>query len=154
MTKYLVGIGNFTQTDDSIGMRVVEHIANRGLNIPPHGDFEILDIADNGVNLLSYFTDDTESMVWVDCIRSGRAPGEFIVFTPEDVESQKRLSARTTHEGDMFQILELAKQLDYPIPPIQILGIEPESTRQGLELTPTVQARFEEYVAEALKLMK
>lgn len=147
--RYLVGIGNYTQTDDGIGLRVAEYIVQQKLA----RGFEVLDIGDNGLHLLSYF-EDAEYMLWVDCVRMGLKAGEFVFFSPDDVESRKRLAGRTTHEGDMLQVIELARKMGYSIPKIDICGIEPGSTEQGWVLTGTLQLRFPEYIDAVLARMK
>ena len=147
--KYLVGIGNYIRGDDSIGLRIAEYVSAQGLN----EGFEVLDIADNGLNLLGYF-EDAEEMLWIDAVRSGRKPGEFFFFSPDDVESEKKLSARTTHEGDFLQVLRLARQLGYRIPPIVIMGIEPAKMDEGIKLSLELSGRFGEYVEEAVRRLR
>ncbi|MCM2323475.1 MAG: hydrogenase maturation protease [Oligoflexia bacterium] len=148
--RYIIGIGNYSMADDSIGLRLIETIADRGMNT----DFEAIDLSDNGLNLFNYLSESTEKMLWVDCVKMGKRPGEFTVFSPELTESQKVLTQMTTHEGDMLKILTMARQAGYPIPPIRILGIEPEKLEPVFELSPILQSRFEEYLGEAIRQIR
>lgn len=156
--KLLLGIGNFTMGDDSIGIRVIEAIATRKLDQAKDGSslFESIEMGDGGLNLLSYFEPEVEKMVWVDCVRAGLRPGEIVIFSPEEAESRKLLSTMTTHEGDMLQVLDLARANGYPIPKIRILGIEPDPTHLGfsLELSASLSRNFETYLELALQEVK
>jgi len=148
--RYLVGIGNYMMGDDGIGPRIAEYIADHNLN----SGFEVLDLCDNGLNLLGYFAEDTDVMLWVDCVRMGCNPGEYRFFTPEQVQSSKLLAQRTTHEGDLLRVLELAKAAGYPIPAIEVMGIEPEQVKQGEPLSVTLKNNFKTYVDEAIRRIK
>jgi hydrogenase maturation protease len=81
----------------------------------------------------------------------GKAPGEYEFFQADDVETKKDLSGLTTHEGDLLKILELARQTGHHIPPITIMGIEPESIKSEMGLSATLQARFTEYAQAAIR---
>ena len=133
--------------DDGIGLRIVEHLAGRGLE----RGFEAVAIADEGTRLLFYLTESTDKMVIVDAVDMGLEPGEYRLFRPEDVETEKITSGMTTHEGDILRVLELAASLGYPIPPVTILGIQPGSLRPGLELSPALESQFDTYVRVALE---
>ena len=153
--RYLVGIGNYSMGDDGIGLRIAEHIAQAKLN----SDFDVIEIGNHGLDLLSYLNEDVEKMLWVDCVPTGRAPGETIFFAPEDVESVKKLSGSegvspTTHEGDMLQILNLARSLGQHIPKIRVMGIEPEIVAPQMVLSKTLEARFPELVNEAIRQIR
>ncbi|MGE5361349.1 MAG: hydrogenase maturation protease [Bacteroidales bacterium] len=147
--RYLIGVGNETMTDDGIGPRLAEALraeaAERG--------FETVVIGHDTVGVLSYFDDNTEQIVFVDCALMGRTPGEWATFSPDDVETQKPTKAISTHESDLLRIIHLARQLGLAAPPIAILGIEPERVDPGLALSATLQARFDEYLAAARPLL-
>lgn len=145
--RYLIGVGNSSMADDGIGLRVVEHIARRGLE----KGFEAVAIADEGLRLLFYLTESTEKIVIVDAVDLGLEPGEFRFFNPAEVETQKTSSGMTSHEGDILRVLEMAESLGYPVPPVTILGIQPGTLGPGLELSPALESRFETYLRAALE---
>jgi hydrogenase maturation protease len=145
--RYIIGIGNYSMADDSIGLRIVEHISRHALN----RDFEAVDIADDGVRLIFYLKEETEKIVLVDAVDLGLPPGEFRLFQPGEVETKKDLRGLTTHEGDILTVLDLAKSLGYRIPPITILGIQPGRLEPGMELSPALQERFDRYIQVALE---
>jgi hydrogenase maturation protease len=152
--KLIIGLGAYAMGDDSIGLRLADAIAERGLD----KDFEVASTSHDSLQLLSYFSEDEgkgpEKVLLIDCMRSGRHAGDFVVFAPEEVESRKALGGITTHEGDVLKVLQLGKELALPLPPIRILGIEPQSTEQSMELSEPLKARFEEYLAAAVKAIR
>jgi hydrogenase maturation protease len=147
MKRYILGLGNYAMGDDSIGLRVVEHLAEQGHDT----DVEVVEVGNDGLLVMTYFTEETERMVIVDAVRFGGQPGEFTVFSPQDVDSRKHVGRISTHEGDVLKLIELGRQLNQPVPPIRILAIEPESMQADTGLSPALEARFGEYVAAALK---
>lgn len=144
--RYIIGIGNYSMADDSIGLRIVEHIAQNGLN----RGFESIDIADDGMRLLFYFKEETEKIVLIDAVDMELPPGEYRLFKPEDVESTKDVKRLTTHEGDILRVIEFARGFGYPVPPITILGIQPGNLEPKMELSPTLQQRFDAYLQVVL----
>jgi len=145
--RYIIGIGNYRMADDSIGLRIVEHIVQSGLD----KGFEAVGIADEGMRLLSYLENETERIVLIDAVGLGLAAGEYRLFAPSDVRTTKMAQGLTTHEGDALKVLELARNLGYPIPPLTILGIQPGDLGPGMELSPALQERFHTYLEIALE---
>jgi hydrogenase maturation protease len=148
--RYLLGLGNYAMGDDSIGLRIVEHIAEHDLD----RGFEAVEVANNGMLVLTYFTAETDLLVVVDAVRFGGAPGDFTVFSPGEVETRKITGGISTHEGDILRLIDLAEQIGQPIPPIRILAIEPASMAMDATLSPALEARFEAYVQAALAALK
>ncbi len=135
--------------DDSVGIRVAEEILSRDLN----RGFEVITLPDSGLNLLNYFTPETKRILIVDTVINNRQPGEFFFFAPRDVATEKELSSFTTHEGDLLKTIEMGRQLDYPIPAIEVMGIEPLSMREGDPLSSTLADRLSDYVRAACDRM-
>jgi hydrogenase maturation protease len=149
MRKFLIGVGNETMTDDGVGPRVAEALADEARAF----GFETVAAGHDTVGILACFDEATARILFIDCVRMGMRPGDWTCFSPDDVETRKTLDRLTTHEGDLLRIIELAKQIGCPIPPVTILGIEPHSIEPGIHLSLALQTRFEEYVAAALAEM-
>jgi len=148
--RYLIGVGTYAMGDDGIGLHLVEAIARRGLAT----DFEAIDLSGSGYGLLTYFTEATERILIVDAARMGRAPGEAVLFEPDDVESQKILSGISTHEGDLLQVIDLGRALGTPVPPIRLLGIEPAIVAPGMDLSPTLASNLDRYIELAISAVR
>lgn len=144
--RYLVGIGNYTALDDSIGLRVAETVADEGLD----RGFRVLDLAGTLLDLVHYLDESCEEMLIVDSAHMGKAPGEWAFFRPGQVETRKALAGLSSHEGDLIQVLALARSLGRPLPSLTILGIEPETIRLEIGLSSTLAARLQEYVGLAV----
>jgi hydrogenase maturation protease len=148
--KYLIGVGNYSACDDGIGLRIVENISERGLE----KGFRAVDLSSNLLNLFSYLDESTEHVLIVDSARMGLAPGEFRFFGLGEIMTRKELAGFSTHEGDLLKVLELAKAMNYPIPPITFLGIEPETVKNEFGLSETLKRRLPEYVAAAIRHLR
>ena len=144
--RYVLGLGNYAMGDDSIGLRIVEHIAEHDLE----SSFEAVEIANNGMQVLTYFEPETERIVIADSANFGGAPGEWICFSPDEVESQKVVGNISTHEGDILKLIALARQIDQPIPPIRIVAIQPKSMEMDESLSPELEESFPSYIEAVL----
>ncbi len=148
--KYLIGIGNYSMGDDAVGLKIVEYIDKQ----MPHRDFEVIDMSDNGLNIVAYLHEGTEKILFVDSVFMERNPGESLVFRLDQVETGKELSHISTHEGDMIKILSMVQEVGYHLPPIRFLGIQPLSCDPSQEgLSDLIAEKLPEYVALALKTL-
>jgi hydrogenase maturation protease len=145
--RYLVGVGSYMAGDDAVGPRVVEHVVVNGLD----RDFEAVDLSTDALSLVAYLNDETEAVLVIDAARLDLDPGEFLIFSPDEVQTQKELSGLTTHEGDVLKVLEMARGAGYPIPPVAIMGIEPCDMESGMELSECLAARVPAYAAAAIE---
>ena len=144
--RYLIGAGTYAAFDDSIGLRIVEYVAEKGLE----AGFSAVDLSSGALGLLSYLDPGTERLLLVDTAKMGLKPGEWRFFSPEQVRSRKELAGLSTHEDDALKVLELARASGHHIPPLTIMGIEPETVRPGFGLSAVLAERFPEYVAAAV----
>lgn len=144
--RYLIGIGTYAGFDDSIGLRVAEAVSAEGLD----RSFRAIELGGAVIDLLHYLDDGTEELLIVDAARMGLEPGEHAFFTPDQVDSRKRLAGVSTHEGDVMKALELAASLGRPLPAVTFLGIEPGDVCEGIGLSPELEARLPEYVQVAV----
>ncbi len=144
--RYLVGIGNYSGWDDSVGLRVIEAVVEAGLD----RGFTAIELGGNLIDLVHYLDAGTECVLVVDSARMGRTPGEYVFFTPDEVTSRKGLAGFSTHEGDLLKVLGLAGSLGQALPPITVLGIEPGTITTGIGLSQSLADRMEEYVRAAV----
>jgi len=146
MNKYLIGFGNYARQDDGIGLRVVEHIVDNGLE----NGFEAIEAGNDGLSILPYFADDTGKILIVDCGLLDLNPGEYRIFNVNDVVSRKETTGISTHEGDVVKLVDLAEKLGYPVPPLRIMAIQPESMEMDSTLSETLAAKFDQYIETAI----
>jgi hydrogenase maturation protease len=145
--RYLIGLGNYTAGDDAVGVHVVEYVVANGLD----RGFAAVDLSTNALNLVSYLEPDTEAVLVIDAARLDLEPGEYRFFSCSEVESQKELAGLSTHEGDPLRVLSLAAGAGYPIPPLAIMGIEPQDMASGIGLSERLAERVPAYAAAAIE---
>ena len=148
--KYVIGLGNYARNDDGIGLRVVEYIVDNNLD----DGFQAIEIGNDGMSLLTYFNESTEKILIVDCALMGKTPGEFLVFPYDDITTKKEVGNISTHEGDIIKLVELGVELEYPIPEILILAIEPDSLEMDMALSDCLETEFKVYVDAAVEAIK
>ena len=144
--RYLIGVGNYTAGDDAVGLRVVERIAEAGLEL----GFRAIDLSSDSLNLVAYLTPETEAILVVDSAKMGLLPGAVRFFSPAEVESSKSSPGLSTHEGDLLNVLALATAMGYPVPRFRFMGIEPATLEPGAPLSPALESRTTEYVTAAI----
>jgi len=139
------------KSDDGIGLRLIEHL-NQNLNqMRSNDDIRFIDIGSNGLNLLHYFESTTKKILLVDAAKMGLQPGEFGFFDPMKVKNQHDSYNISTHEDDILSVIELATKLNYNIPPIRCMGIEPSTVGQGLALSIGLRNKLEYYSSRAIE---
>ena len=144
--RVLIGVGNYSACDDGIGLRIIEHIAEKGLD----KGFRAVDLSSNSLNLFSYLHSGTEALLIVDSAKMGEKPGDYLFFEPSAARSRKKLAGLSAHEGDVIKVLELAREMKAPIPPMLIMGIEPKSLKGGMGLSKALENRVPEYASAAI----
>ncbi len=145
--RYLIGVGNCTASDDGVGPRIVELIAEQGLE---HG-FRAIDLSGDTFSLVSYLEPATEAILVVDSALMGLPPGEARFFSPADVDVRTPPAGLSTHESDILAVLELARAIGYPVPPLAVMGIEPATVEPGMSLSPAIADRVPGYAAAAIE---
>jgi len=149
--RYIIGFGNYAMNDDGIGLRIVEAIAEQQLD----KDFTVVEVGNDGMQLLTYFRDDVEKILIIDCAKMDMPAAEYLIFSPDDVASEKVVRNISTHEGDVIKLIKLGKELDCPIPEIRILAIEPASLEMDMTLSAELEKRLHDYVQAAVaEIMK
>ncbi len=137
----VVGLGNPLLTDEGVGIRVVEALGNR----PIPAGVVILDLGAGGLCVLHEIAG-RQKVIFVDCAFMGEAPGTLRRFTPEEAKSRKVQPRLSLHEGDLFQTLDLARDLGECPEEIVLFGIEPASVAPGDRLSDALLARLDHYV--------
>jgi len=87
-----------------------------------------------------------KKVILIDCCLMGTDPGTIRRFTPDDVNSVKKMAHLSLHEVDILKVIELAKKIGQCPDDIVILGIEPVAIEQQMYLNETLQKRIPEYI--------
>jgi hydrogenase maturation protease len=149
----VAGIGNVWLGDDGFGPAVAQQLAARAL---PDG-VRAVDFGTRAFDLACALCDGWETVVLVDAVRRGQAPGTLYLLALDEVRSESAVVA--AHALDPLQVLGLARALaaDAPLPALRLLGCEAESVGSDEELvdglSPAVAAAVEPAVARIAQLI-
>ena len=138
----VAGLGNVLMADEGVGVHVVRRLAETETGA---AGVEWMDVGTRWPGLLHAMAGRRKAVV-VDCAYMGAKPGTIRRFTPEEVRSRKVLTGTAMHEGDLLQVLRLSGDLGECPDEVIVFGIEPEQVAPGLELSPRLAGRLEEYV--------
>jgi hydrogenase maturation protease len=153
--NYIIAIGNIMRSDDGIGVHIVEYIQKHNLE----KNFQALDFATNVWGILSVLNTDTEKILIIDCAHLQQKPGTAQFFSLDDVIEQDNVIEQDkvtteSHESSFTQLLMLAKQADYYMPTIFIMGIEPKAVKFDPSLSCSLEDKLAEYAHQAIHFIQ
>ncbi|HAG10931.1 MAG TPA: Ni,Fe-hydrogenase maturation factor [Desulfotomaculum sp.] len=133
----VIGIGNFLQGDEGVGVHAVDELSKE--NLDPR--VEIIDGGAAGFDLL-FLLEDADFAIIIDCMEARLEPGTIFRLTAEELF----LSAKTDtmrnklslHETYLPEVLLAAKELN-KLPPTIIFGIQPKEITISCSLSAPVQ---------------
>ena len=94
-----------------------------------------------------------EYILIVDAARMGKKQGEYEIFRMDDVKTEKVHANLSTHEGDVLKVLSLARDMNYKIPRIELMGIEPEDVKDEAFLSESLSKNIDKYLEIIQKLV-
>lgn len=140
----VIGLGNILLTDEGIGVHLVRWLTKEQDKFP---NVDFIDAGAAGMNLLHLIANRKKAVI-IDCARISEKPGTIRRFTADEVVSIKHLTHFSLHEIDILQVLNLSKQLDECPEEVVFFGIEPQSLKSGQNLSNTLSAKIETYLAD------
>ncbi len=136
----VVGLGNTLLKDEGVGVHVVNSLRSRPL---PEG-VVLMDGATMGVDLL-YDIQESDRVIIVDSAQMGVSPGEYRTFGISEIEDGAHFPNYSLHDLTFAETIALGNIIG-TLPPIRIIGIQPQSIEPGDKLTGTLNENFNEYV--------
>ncbi len=140
----VLGLGNPLRGDDGVGCAVIQELAR--FSLPD--SVEVMEGGTPGVGLLNLLQD-RRHVIIVDAAEMGRAAGEWVRFSPEQVDLTVAARSLSLHAAGVAEAMALGDALRLPIPGVTIYGIQPECVDWGEGLSPLVLAVVPQ-VAEAI----
>jgi hydrogenase maturation protease len=130
----VAGIGNIFFRDDAFGVEVAGRLVGRLL---PDG-VRVEDFGIRGVHLAYELLDGYDTLVLVDALSTGEAPGTVSVFEPslDDLPG----AAMDAHTMDPGTVLATLAGLGGRVEQVLIVGCEPEAIDEGMGLSAPVAA--------------
>ena len=143
----VIGLGNLLLSDEGIGIHLIRRLSIQQDKFPK---VDFLDAGSAGMNLLHLIANRKKTII-IDCAKMGAKPGTMKRFTPDEIQSVKKLSHYSLHEADILQVINLSKELGECPQKIVFFGIEPESLELGQELSETLSAKIDSYAENICK---
>jgi hydrogenase maturation protease len=136
----IAGIGNIFQTDDAFGVEVAGRLADHSL--PDHVRVE--DFGIRGVHLAYELLEGYDTLIIIDAVPMGEPPGTLVVMEPElgarPASSDPDDPAVDAHTMSPDVVLATLERLGGSVQRIFIVGCQPADLREGMGLTPVVEA--------------
>lgn len=121
MRKVLIlGIGNILQSDDGLGVYIVNRIVDSKVDLPDNVD--IIDGGTAGFDLLSVM-EGKDKIVIIDAVRAEGRPGSVYRFRPEHARETR--ASVSLHEVGIMEVIRTLRLLGSD-PEIEVIGIVPE----------------------------
>jgi hydrogenase maturation protease len=144
----IVALGNPLMGDDGAGPAALERL--RGMALPP--GVALLDAGTAGLGLLHILADE-DSVVLVDAVDFGGAPGEIRTFSPSEACSRRPVPL-SLHEGDALQVVALAERLGQCPRHVAFCAIQPAQIAPVQALTPAVAAGLPALAEEVMRTLR
>lgn len=130
----VLGLGNLIRSDDGVGV----HAALRLMKDPRlPSRVEVIDGGTQGLNLLPVIADATHIVV-IDAVNTGAAPGA--IFRYEVTQLDALPGSPSVHQIGFADLLEGLRWLDKSPQNMVLIGVQPDQTGWGTDLSPAVQA--------------
>ncbi len=131
----VLGLGNPMRGDDGVGIRVIQSLAGQTL---PDG-VEVVDGGTQGLGIVNLM-EGRQRVIVVDAANVGKAPGEFVCFTPADARLLGDDQSLSVHSAGLRDALLLAKVLQVLPDEVVIVGVQPATLDWDDGLSPEVEA--------------
>ncbi|HEY1809573.1 MAG TPA: HyaD/HybD family hydrogenase maturation endopeptidase [Acidobacteriaceae bacterium] len=140
----VLGLGNLMRTDDAVGMLAVEQL-RADVRLP--ASVSLVDGGTLGLDLL-YPLEGATHLLALDAVDTGAAPGTLLRFEEEQIaELPISKSVHLLGFSDLIGAMHLTGSTPAEI---VVLGVQPEATGWGTQLTSRVEGALPELIASAI----
>jgi hydrogenase maturation protease len=143
----VAGIGNIFFGDDAFGVEVASRLAGRPF---PDG-VKVADFGIRGVHLAYELLDGYDTLILIDALSRGEAPGTVTVFEPD--LSDLPGAAMDAHTMDPGTVLATLHELGGSVGRLLLVGCEPATLEEGIGMSAPVTAAVERAVEVVLELV-
>lgn len=142
----VLGLGNLIRCDDGVGIHAIQRLLSGKL--VPSG-VEIMDGGTLGLQLLPAIEDATHILV-LDAVNTGAAPGTIVRYAMTELEPLP--GSPSVHQIGFADMLEGLRWMNkFLNKTIVLLGVQPEQTGWGENLSPTVESALPALIQATLK---
>jgi hydrogenase maturation protease len=136
VTALVAGIGNIFLGDDGFGVEVARRLATE----PLPGGARAVDFGIRGLHLAYHILDGVDTLILVDALARGKAPGTIYVMEPD---AEAAPAAMDAHGLDPATVLATVRALGGTIGKTIVVGCEPASLDEGIGLSAPVAEAVE-----------
>jgi hydrogenase maturation protease len=149
----IAGVGNIFLGDDAFGVEVVQRLSCRPL---PKG-VRVVDFGIRGLDLAYALLDDYEAVILVDAMPRGGQPGTLYVLEqemPSNSAPAEGAPQMQVHNLDPAQVLGLVVALGGHVQRLIVVGCEPETPSDDVDMPTELSAPVRAAVNEAVLLVQ
>ena len=143
----VIGLGNKLLSDEGIGLVMLEALVRKAAEFP---NVDFLELGTGGLALLHVLAGRKTALI-LDCAHMGAVPGPLRRFTPDMVRASDVPLRLSFHEGNVLDLIALARRVGECLERLIIFGIQPETLAPGATVSPVLQARLPEYLGVITK---
>ncbi|MGA7415847.1 MAG: HyaD/HybD family hydrogenase maturation endopeptidase [Bryobacteraceae bacterium] len=140
-----VGIGNVVHTDDGAGVHALQMLRDSA-RVP--AGVSLIEGGTLGLELVSYLQN-AKRILLLDAVDANSEPGSLLRLTREDLLSIK--GGLSVHQLGVADLLAALSLVSHGYQDVLLLGVQPQSTDWGTELTPKVKRALPALVETALE---
>ncbi len=144
----ILGLGNLIRSDDGVGIHAVHRLL-KDHRIPE--DVEVLDGGTLGLQLLPAIEEATHILA-IDAIRAGATPGTVLRFDISDIAPLP--GTPSVHQIGFADLLAALRLLEKFPEQMILLGVQPEETGWGDQLSATVAAALPALIEAAVSQLE
>ncbi|MCG2658897.1 MAG: hydrogenase maturation protease [Kiritimatiellae bacterium] len=138
----VIGLGNRLLSDEGIGLVLLEALAREAAEFPA---VDFLELGTGGMAVLHALAGRKTALI-LDCARMGAAPGTMRRFTPDTVRASDAPPRFSLHEGNVLDLIALARRVGECPERLIIFGIQPGTLVPGETVSQVLQARLPDYL--------
>lgn len=138
-TMLVAGVGNIFKSDDGFATAVVSWLEEHSRAAWPEW-VHLQDFGIGGVHLVYELLNGYDDLVLIDAMhREGGRPGTLYVFAPDlDAIPEGQTSTLDAHDMAPEAVLSLVPGLGGTLGRVTVVGCEPRSTADGMEMSTAV----------------
>jgi hydrogenase maturation protease len=143
----VLGLGNLMRSDDAVGMQAVE-LLSRDPRMPEQ--VEIIPGGSLGLALLERLRGITH-LIAIDAVEAGLTPGAVFQFRGAELANVP--TGKSVHLLGLRDLLDALTVLGEPPEHVTLIGVQPESTGWGTQLSPPVQAAVPDLLEQVFEVV-
>lgn len=143
----VLGLGNLMRTDDGAGMHALNRLAADARLRP---EARLIEGGTLGLELL-YHVETAERLLVLDAVDAGEAPGTLMRFRNEALD--KLPHGRSVHLLGLSDLVCALRLMDRCPREIVLLGVQPQETGWGTQMTPLVEEAIPRLVEAAVTVI-